>query len=107
MTGMATARAPVTYTHIVKEPGYCGGKAAIGNTRVRVNNVIFLHRQGRSPEQIREIYSDLSVAHVYAALVYYYDHPAEIDAELAADDGWEQEYEHQKAAYLARRAARA
>ena len=33
--------------YIVKEPGYCSGKAAIGATRVRVNNVVFLHKHGR------------------------------------------------------------
>jgi len=102
---MATATAPIAYAHIVKEANYCGGRAAVDNTRVRVSNVVFLHKQGRSPEQIREIYPDLSLAQVHGALVYYYDHPAEIEGELAGDAGWEEEYERQKAAYLARRAA--
>lgn len=86
---MATASSQAFYPHIVKQPGYCGGKGAIDNTRIRVNNVVFLHKQGHSPEKIREVYTDLSPAQVHAALVYYYDHPAEIEAELAADERWD------------------
>lgn len=108
MTGRAKAHGDCTgsalhYAHIVKEPGYCGGKAAIDHTRVRVNNVVFLHKQGHSPEQIRESYPDLSLAQVHAALVYYYDHQDEIEAELARDDGWEERFERTKAEYLARK----
>jgi len=103
---MATAPAHVFYPHIVKEPDYCSGRAAIDNTRVRVNNVVFWHKQGHSPEQIRETCRDLSLAQVHAALVYYYDHLAEIEAELAGDEGWAEEHERQKAQYLAGLASR-
>lgn len=106
MKAMATAALPATYAHVVKKPGYCGGKAAIDNTRVRVNNVVFLHKQGRTPEGIREIYPDLSLAQVHAALAYYYDHPAEIEAELARDEGFEERFERTKAEYLARQASK-
>jgi len=99
---MATA-AKVTYAHIVKEPGYCGGKAAIDHTRVRVNNVVFLHKQGKTPQEILVEYPDLSLAQVHAALAYYYDHRDEIEAELAKDDGWDERYEGRKAEALARR----
>lgn len=100
---MATA-AKVTYAHIVKEPGYCGGKAAIDHTRVRVNNVIFLHQEGKTPQEILAIYSDLSLSQVHAALTYYYDHPAEIEAELAAEEGSDERHEQRKAEALSRRA---
>jgi uncharacterized protein (DUF433 family) len=82
---MATAH-KLAFEYIVKEPGYCGGKAAIGNTRVRVNNVVFLHKQGKTPDEIRTEYPDLTHAQIYAALAYYHDHKAEIEAELARDD---------------------
>ena len=82
---MATA-AKVTYPHIVKEPGYCGGKAAIDDTRVRVNNVVWLHKRGKTPEEILVEYPSLSLAQVYAAITYYYDHVEEIEAEFAAED---------------------
>jgi uncharacterized protein (DUF433 family) len=76
---MATATNPV-YAHIVKQPGYCGGKAAIDDTRIRVNNVVFLHKEGKTPQEILGIYPDLGLSHVHAALTYYYDHTAEIEA---------------------------
>lgn len=100
---MATA-AKVTYPHIVKEPGYCGGKAAIDNTRVRVANVVYLHKERKTPEQILEAYPDLSLAQVHAALAYYYDHPDEIEATLKAEEGWDERHERLKAEALARRA---
>lgn len=103
---MATAPIQVHYAHIVKELDYCGSKAAIDNTRVRVNNVAFLFKEGRSPEQIREAYPDLSPAQVHGALTYYFDHTAEIDAELAEDQGWDEDHERRKAEYLARKNSR-
>lgn len=101
-----SAVAGVTYAHIVKRDGYCGGKAAIDNTRVRVNSVAFLHKQGKNPEEIQHIYPDLSLAQIHAALTYYYDHRSEIEAELAADANWEAEHEREKAEHLSRGPAR-
>jgi uncharacterized protein (DUF433 family) len=104
-TVMATA-AKATYAHIVKEPGYCGGKAAIDNTRVRVNNVVFLHKEGKSADEILAEYPELALAQVHAALTYYYDHKDEIEAELAADDGSDERHERRKAEALAHRAGK-
>jgi uncharacterized protein (DUF433 family) len=99
---MATA-AKVVYTHIVKEPGYCGGKAAIDATRVRVNNVVFLWKEGKTPEEILVEYPDLSLGQVHAALGYYYDNKDEIEAELADEDGWGERHERRKAEALKQR----
>lgn len=79
---MATV-AKVTYPHIVKRPEYCGGQAAIDNTRIRVNNVVFVHKQGKTPNEIVADYPDLSLAQIHAALTYYYDHKEGIEAEFA------------------------
>ncbi len=38
------------------------------------------------------------MAQIYAALAYYYDHQAEIDAQIAGDDA---EYRQARAAFLA------
>ena len=102
---MATA-AKIVFPHIVKEPGYCGGKAAIDDTRVRVNNVAFLAKQGLTSQQILEHYPDLTLAQVHAALTYYYDHADEIEAELAAEDQAAEDFERRKAEILAKRAGR-
>lgn len=85
------------YPHIVKRPGYCGGKAAIGQTRVRVNNVVFLQKQGKTTDEILVEYPDLTPAQVHAALTYYHDHQDEIEAELAAEEGSDERHEHRKA----------
>lgn len=99
---MATA-AKLVYTHIVKEAGYCGGKAAIDNTRVRVNNVVWFHKEGLTPARILDHYPDLSLAQVHAALAYYYDHVDEIEAELAREDEAATDFERRKAELLAQR----
>jgi uncharacterized protein (DUF433 family) len=102
---MATP-AKVIYAHIVKEPGYCGGKAAIDATRIRVNNVVFLHKQEKTPEQILVEYPDLTLGQVHAALAYYYDHQDEIEAELGADEGSDERHDSRKAEARASRSAK-
>jgi uncharacterized protein (DUF433 family) len=103
---MATA-AKTVYPHIVKEPGYCGGKAAIDDTRVRVNNVAWLAKRGVTPQQvILEHDPDLTLAQVHAALAYYYDNTDEIEAELAAEEQAAEDFEREKAELLERRARR-
>jgi uncharacterized protein (DUF433 family) len=103
----AMATAPkLAFEYIVKEPDYCSGKAAIGATRVRVNNVVYLHKQGKTADEIRVEYPDLTHAQVYAALAYYHDHKDEIEAELAEDEGADGRYEQRKAKALAERHGR-
>jgi uncharacterized protein (DUF433 family) len=101
---MATAAA-TAYPHITKTPGVCGGKACIAGTRIRVMDIVVLHEQGILPEQMLEHYSSrpLTPAEIHSALAYYYDHKDEIEAELAADEGWEERFERRKAEALAQR----
>ena len=74
------------YPHIRKVEGMCGGRPCIDGTRVRVVTIVFLQKEGHTPEQILEKYPDLNLAQVHAALTYYYDNPEEIDAYIAEDD---------------------
>ena len=92
-------------THIVKEPGYCGGKASIDNTRY-VNNIVWLHKEGVTPGQILEHYPHLSLGQIHAALAYYYDHVDEIEAELSREDEAASDFERRKAELLAERSRR-
>ena len=87
---MATAKASVSYPHVTKAPGVCGGKACIDGTRIRVNNVVFLHKDGANDARIREAYADLTPAQIHAALAYYYDNPEEIENEFRKDEAWAQ-----------------
>lgn len=104
---MATAPA-TAYPHISKTPGVCGGKACIGGTRIRVMDIVVLHRQGMPPEQMLDHYSSrpLTLAEVHSALAYYYDHKDEIEACFEEDDKSEAEHEARKAEYLRHRPAR-
>ncbi len=99
---MATA-AKVTYPHIVKEPGYCGGQPTIDNTRVRVKNIVALLKEGRTPEQMLADYPSLNLAQIHAALAYYYDNPEEIEAALRQEEDWEGRDEQLRADHMARR----
>lgn len=62
------------------------GTARIGNTRVRLASVLYHHRQGATPEEIHEIFPSISLADVYAAIAYYLNHQAEVDAYLGASE---------------------
>jgi uncharacterized protein (DUF433 family) len=105
--GAVMATAPkIVYPHIVKEPGYCGGKAAIDNTRVRVNNVAWHAMKGRTPEEIRSHFPDLTLPQVLAALLYYYENKDEIEAELAAEEQASVDFEKRKAEVIAERERR-
>ena len=77
----------VSTEHIAKTPGICGGLACIAGHRIRVADVVVWHeRRGYSPDEIVAMFPGLVLADVHAALAYYFDHRAEIDADLRADE---------------------
>lgn len=68
--------------HIEITPDVAGGKPRISGHRITVQNIVVWHeRMGRSADEISTEY-DLKLADVYAALAYYFDHRAEIDASI-------------------------
>jgi uncharacterized protein (DUF433 family) len=83
---MATPASQQAYAHITKDPEVCGGKACVDGTRIRVMDIVGLHRHGYTPEQMLNFYAaPLTLAQVHAALTYYYDNPGEIDASFRED----------------------
>jgi uncharacterized protein (DUF433 family) len=72
--------------YIASRPGVQGGSPCIQGTRIPVWVLASIHKQGDTPEDILDLYPNLSAAQVYAALSYYYEHRAEIDAEIAAQN---------------------
>jgi len=77
--------APVLDRHIAIEPEICHGRPHIEGTRIRVQDVAIWHeRLGMSVDEIGAEY-DLSLAQIYAALSYYFDHKDSIDAAITAD----------------------
>jgi uncharacterized protein (DUF433 family) len=71
---------------LVRTPGICGGHLRIDGTGLSVNQIVTLHNQGLSAEQIVEQYPQRTLREIYAVLAWYYEHKAEFDAELAAED---------------------
>lgn len=73
--------ATVATTHIEIDDQ---GVAWVGDTNTKVIEVVLDKiAHGWSPEEIYfQHYGDLSLAQIHAALAYYYDHQAELDAEI-------------------------
>ena len=65
-----------------------GGKPRIAGHRITVQDVVIWHeRLGLSADQIAAEH-DLSLADVYAALAYYYDHRKQLDESIRADEAY-------------------
>jgi uncharacterized protein (DUF433 family) len=72
---------------IVSTQGTCGGRPRIAGHRIRVLDIYVLHElQGKSPDEIVEIYPTISLSDVHAALAYYYKHSEEIKRDYEAED---------------------
>jgi len=70
------------HQHIEITPGISGGKPRIAGHRITVENIVIWHeRMGKSADEIATEY-DLTLADVYTALAYYFDHRTEIDQSL-------------------------
>ncbi len=72
--------------HIETSPDIRFGKPRIKGTRMTVQDIVRMYVIGASPlEWIVENFP-VTLAQIYAALSYYYDHQAEIDAAIRAED---------------------
>ena len=60
-----------------------GGTYRIGATRVTLDTVVWAYNNGHTAEQIVRQYPALSLSDVYAVILYYLRHQAEVDAYLA------------------------
>jgi uncharacterized protein (DUF433 family) len=69
-----------TTTHIELDGN---GVAWIDNTKVKVIEVVIdKMAHGSSPEEMHFQFPHLSLAQIHAALAFYYDHQAELEAEI-------------------------
>ena len=63
------------------------GRPWVDDTNVKVIEVVLDHlAYGWNAETIQENHPHLSLAQVYAALAWYYDHQTEMDVELERQD---------------------
>ncbi len=72
--------------HIARISGVCGGKPCIAGTRIRVLDIYVWHElHGMSPDEILRDFPQLSMADIFAALTYLWDHRNEIVNSLAEE----------------------
>ena len=73
-------------SHIESKPSVCGGRPCIAGTRIRVQDIYDWHeREGFSPDEIVSKFPQLTLADVYAALSYYWDHKGAIEKQRNED----------------------
>ena len=72
-------------TLLVSSPDVCGGRLRVDGTRITINQIAALYKQGSDAEEIADQYPHLTLAQVYAALSHYHANQEEIDAELEAE----------------------
>jgi len=74
--------------HIEITPDIAGGKPCIAGHRITVQNIVVWHeRMGKSADEIATEY-DLTLADIYAALTYYFDHRNEIDQSIEESEAF-------------------
>jgi uncharacterized protein (DUF433 family) len=77
---------PTKVERILSKPEVCGGKPCIAGTRIRVQDIYVWHElQGQTADEIVSAFPQLTMADVYAALTYYWDHREEIQSQMAED----------------------
>jgi uncharacterized protein (DUF433 family) len=78
--------------HIEITPGVCGGKPRIAGHRIKVQDiVVWYEMMGLSADEIIYHYPSITMADVYAALSYYYDHLEEIRQNIRDSETFAQE----------------
>lgn len=74
--------ADVAHPYVERRPGVQGGRPVIKGSRFPVSSIVQNHRRGLSADEIIDEFPWLRPEEVYDALSYYYDHRAQIDAEI-------------------------
>ena len=79
--------APPMQTPIAWE---ASGVARVGGTRITLEGVVFLYKEGETPGQIHEAFPTLELADIYAVIAYYLRNTEEVEAYLReVEEDWE------------------
>ncbi|MEL7037526.1 MAG: DUF433 domain-containing protein [Cyanobacteria bacterium J06592_8] len=71
------------------------GVVRVGHTRVTLDTVVAIFKQGATPEEIVSRYSSLQLADVYAAIAFYLNHQQEVETYLQQRQQQAMEVRHQ------------
>jgi uncharacterized protein (DUF433 family) len=74
------------HPYITQTPGVCGGRPVVRGTRIPVKALVGYYRMSYTLTEILAGFPGLTAAQLHDALSYYYDHQAEIDADMEADE---------------------
>lgn len=79
-------RSTTEHPHVTRTPDVCGGRAVVRGTRIPVKVLVRYHQMGYTSTEILSGHAGLTPAQLYDALSYYYDHQAEIEADIKANE---------------------
>ena len=87
----------VTEAHITRTPGVRGGKPCIAVRGIKVQNVYIWHElMDMSADEIAIAY-DLTLAQIYAALTYAFEHLDGIKADIEEDENIVEQFKKEHA----------
>jgi len=73
------------YSHISSDPEICGGAPCISGSRIPVRTIGAYAQMGITPTELaEEYYPWLSLAEIFGALTYYYDHLPLVESDRVA-----------------------
>jgi uncharacterized protein (DUF433 family) len=72
------------YKHVLLWPD---GTPTVSGTRLKVKHLAALHRyNAKGPEELVDAFPPHTLAEMYSALAYYYDHKADMDQQMDEDE---------------------
>lgn len=77
---------PTEHPHIYTNPEMHGGEPTIRGSGILVRTIVERMRMGQHPLEIYKAFPNLSLAKIYDAISYYYDHAAEIDESIRENE---------------------
>ncbi len=89
------SRSPITYPHV--ELNEQDVPLIEGTTMKVVELVMAQQAYGWSPQELHFQHPYLSMSQIYAALAYYWDHKAELDADIAERVAYAEQARHEAA----------
>lgn len=91
------------YQHIEHTPEIVSGKPRIAGRRITVQNIVIWHEQmGYSVDEIADEYN-LTLAQIFSALAYYYDHKGEIDTSIEESESFVESLRQKSPSLLAQK----
>jgi uncharacterized protein (DUF433 family) len=70
------------HPYIIRNPQICGGVPIISGTRIAVYLIAIRIKNGDSAEDILRDYPHLTLAQIYDAISYYFDHREEVEQQV-------------------------